>query len=172
VTFDHNPTSYQPDPHPGDVSLRHDASAAVRREVLIASATWFDPPQDGYDSRTAAMDFSIHTAAEGELMVITVYGDLDLATAPQLESELTGLDVSTQQRIIVDLSGVTFMACVGMTVLLNAHMAVSHTGSFAVVAAGRSTTLPLHLAGLDHTLALYPSLRSAIASMSRFRYTP
>ncbi len=53
--------------------------------------------------------------------VISVRGDIDALTAPQVTGQL--LDVTAEQpsAVIVDFSGVEFLASAGITVLLSAH---------------------------------------------------
>jgi anti-anti-sigma factor len=71
--------------------------------------------------------------------------------------------------VVVDLTGVAFLACAGIAVLVNAHMAIASAGAFGVVAAGRSTNLPLRLLDLDRILAIYPDLLAATVAMTRHR---
>jgi anti-anti-sigma factor len=51
--------------------------------------------------------------------VVRVEGDVDLATAPALESLLAATD--REAAVLVDLSAVRFMDCSGLTVLLRAR---------------------------------------------------
>jgi anti-sigma B factor antagonist len=55
--------------------------------------------------------------------VITVTGEVDLSTADNLETELTRANASDAAKVIVDLSGVSFIDSRGLRVLLMAEMA-------------------------------------------------
>ena len=55
--------------------------------------------------------------------VLTVQGELDLATAAEMEQELRRAEASAAAQIIVDLSGLRFIDCTGIRALLSAEMA-------------------------------------------------
>jgi anti-sigma B factor antagonist len=44
-------------------------------------------------------------------------GDLDLATAPELESQLLGLCTPETQRLTIDLSALSFLDCAGLSTM-------------------------------------------------------
>jgi anti-anti-sigma factor len=50
-----------------------------------------------------------------------VAGEVDLATAPQLDAALAGLLSADRARVVLDLSEVTFLASRGIAVLIDAH---------------------------------------------------
>jgi anti-anti-sigma factor len=52
---------------------------------------------------------------------IAVEGELDLATADDLERELLRVEASAAQVILVDLSGLSFIDSTGVRLLLSAH---------------------------------------------------
>ncbi|MBY6412291.1 anti-sigma factor antagonist [Rhodococcus sp. BP-252] len=99
----------------------------------------------------------------GSVTVVAVRGEIDLATAPHLsrslDSVLTG---SRIDALVVDLSGVTFLASVGLTVLVEISGRVTPFGTFAVVADGPATRRPLTITGLDRTITVFTDLDSAI----------
>lgn len=93
--------------------------------------------------------------------VLTVAGDLDMVTAPQLQEHV---DASLSRRppaMIIDLSHVEFLGSAGIGVLVQAHNNDRDT-PYAVVAHGPATSRPLQLLGLDKTFAIYPSLADAM----------
>jgi anti-sigma B factor antagonist len=53
-------------------------------------------------------------------MVVALYGELDLASSPSLERELLGADSETLDRVVIDLSGLEFIDCSGLHVILRA----------------------------------------------------
>jgi anti-anti-sigma factor len=60
---------------------------------------------------------------------VTVTGEIDLSTADILHAGLLGvLSARQPHRIEVDLAGVTFMACAGLTALVAAGQAAARIG--------------------------------------------
>ena len=49
--------------------------------------------------------------------VVIVEGDLDLATAPQLEAVIAGLVADGHRRLVIDLSDATFLDSIGIGML-------------------------------------------------------
>ena len=69
------------------------------------------------------------------------------------------------KALIVDLSAVTFLASVGLRLLVSTHEKVSKSGEFAVVASGPITSRPIRLTRLDQVFAMYPTLDEALAGV-------
>jgi anti-sigma B factor antagonist len=110
---------------------------------------------------------SITTLVEhrDEIALLTVGEVVDLATAPALEEAIDGLLALQPKALIVDLSGVTFLASVGLRLLVTTHHKVSQSGQFAVVAAGPVTRRPIELTQLDEVFSLYPTLDEALTGV-------
>lgn len=67
-----------------------------------------------YQFRTAR-----HADAQG--VVLALRGELDLASAPALERELSEIAATGSGRILIDLAGLDFMDGAGLGVLLRAQ---------------------------------------------------
>lgn len=63
---------------------------------------------------------TVDVVAEGDVTVIHVTGEVDLATAPTLEDALTDVP-SSDHPLIIDLSDVTFLDSSGLSVLVKAR---------------------------------------------------
>ena len=63
----------------------------------------------------------VHSEREGDLHTIYVRGELDLATAHDLERELIKVEDTDALSIILDLSDLEFIDSTGVRVLLSAH---------------------------------------------------
>ena len=63
----------------------------------------------------------VHSEREGDLHTIYVRGELDLATADDLERELIKVEDTDALSIILDLSDLQFIDSTGVRVLLSAH---------------------------------------------------
>jgi anti-sigma B factor antagonist len=62
----------------------------------------------------------IHRRHGPDDLVLALYGELDLLTAPRLRRELTEAVTDGRDRIVIDLSGLEFMDSSGLHVLLEA----------------------------------------------------
>jgi anti-anti-sigma factor len=57
----------------------------------------------------------------GDTVVVSVAGELDLASAPQLRAYLVDNTASRPAHLALDLSEVTFLGSHGLAVLIDAH---------------------------------------------------
>ena len=60
--------------------------------------------------------------------VISVSGELDLASSPALEDELERVARSDAQLVVVDLRSLEFMDSTGLSVLVRAHQRAEENG--------------------------------------------
>ena len=63
----------------------------------------------------------VDTRDEGDTSVLTLSGELDLASTPVLERELEALESAGATKILIDLAGVGFMDSTGLQALLRAR---------------------------------------------------
>jgi anti-sigma B factor antagonist len=114
-------------------------------------------------SKSDAISTSI--AQRDGMVIVSVAGEIDLATAPMLETAVDEAIESGPAVLILDLSAVTFLASVGLQTLVVTHDRMSPTGRFAVVADGPATSRPIQLIKLDEMVALYPTVELAVADL-------
>jgi anti-anti-sigma factor len=99
-----------------------------------------------------SQDLSISTRADGERIVVTVHGELDIATQEQLHTALRSALARSVRGIDLDLAGVAFCDCSGLTVLLRIHRQALKQSKTATI---RSTSPAAHrLLDLTRTLPL------------------
>jgi anti-anti-sigma factor len=104
------------------------------------------------------------TGSHDDITVLRVAGVVDLATAEQLEQAIdAALADGPPAAFVIDLSGVDFLASVGMAILVATRQRLGEETRFAVVADGPATGRPLTLTGLDQVLAVHRSLPDALA---------
>ena len=119
--------------------------------------------------------FEVAVTWHDDVVVLGVTGALDMVTAPQLtESILTSL-TNSPRSIVVDLTGVEFLASAGMTVLVAANEKVAEQARFGVVADGPATGRPMRLVGVDDVLTIYRTLADALEgprNLMRPSHTP
>ncbi|WP_039814600.1 STAS domain-containing protein [Nocardia otitidiscaviarum] len=98
-----------------------------------------------------------------EATVLTVAGEVDLATAPALENAIDATLGGKPAVLVIDLSEVSFLASAGMAALVAAHQRAGDT-RIAVVADGPATSRQLKMTNLDQVFALYSNLDEALSS--------
>ena len=97
--------------------------------------------------------FSCVAYAEGVGVVrVTLTGELDMGTAPQLAHALAGIADPTA-LVILDLSELTFMDSCGLHVILNARAALADAGrGLALVPGCHQVQRIFELTGTEHRL--------------------
>jgi anti-anti-sigma factor len=96
-------------------------------------------------------------------VILTVTGALDLALAPKLQHLFERAARLRPAVVVIDLSGLNFLASAGMAVLVRAHRQIPRGTELRVVAEGRRTLRPLELTRLTDELSVFPTLSAALA---------
>jgi anti-sigma B factor antagonist len=100
-------------------------------------------------------------------LVLTVSGELDMATAPDLRERLTVATEGGATALVVDLRHVKFMDSLGLAAILHARSRLGDGGRLAIVLARDSYPhLVFETAGLPRSLALFESLPEAVAHVT------
>ncbi|NND03346.1 MAG: STAS domain-containing protein [Acidimicrobiia bacterium] len=103
---------------------------------------------------------SIDESTAGAHTVLAVTGEIDLATAPQLEARIGSHP--GDGNILLDLSDVAFMDSTGLRLLIGAHeRAKNDGGTFAVVAPEGPVTKVLSITGVDEWLPVFETRAAA-----------
>ena len=97
--------------------------------------------------------------------VVSVAGVVDMLTAPDLEKAIAEAAKSSPNAVVVDMTGVEFLASAGMGVLIAAQDELSPV-KLAVVADGPATSRPLKLVGVTDVVDLYATLDEALAALT------
>ncbi|HET6507297.1 MAG TPA: STAS domain-containing protein [Baekduia sp.] len=99
--------------------------------------------------------FSVTVEQVDERSVVTARGELDLATAPELESALLP-PLREGASVALDLRALEFMDSTGVRVIVAAHLAAQeHGGALAVaVVDGGPVARVLEISGLDAVLRI------------------
>lgn len=95
-------------------------------------------------------------------VILQVSGEIDLLTAPQVEEAVMPLVRQQPSMLVVDLSGVSFLASAGLKLLVAAQQASGAGTRVRVVANDRHTFRPIEITGLSEQIAVYPSLADAL----------
>lgn len=80
---------------------------------------------------------------------LTVTGEIDSSSAPELRRVLDALLDEAPEELVVDLTGVTFLDSAGLSSLAVAHRRAGAGGvRLRVLASGRAVVRPLKITGL------------------------
>jgi anti-sigma B factor antagonist len=113
------------------------------------------------------LDITVDTVDKG-IVTVTVAGEIDLYTAPGLDSALSGaIDDAAKEDgagcVVVDVSDVTFMASSGLAALLaGLEHAQGRRCELRLAGGGRAVRRTLEAAGLEAHFDHYPSAAAAV----------
>ena len=98
---------------------------------------------------------------DDETLVVSVVGELDLYTVPELERELLAADGA--RSVVVELSECTFIDSTTLGVLVAANRRLGLTDArLLIVASSVEISRPFEVTGLDREFAFHASLASAL----------
>ena len=95
-----------------------------------------------------------------ELGLLSVSGELDLYVAQELRESLA--TAQGLPRLVVDLSGASFLDSTICGVLVGEAKRRSGTGELVLVKNGSVATRVLDVAGLDRFIRIFPTLQGAL----------
>jgi anti-sigma B factor antagonist len=99
--------------------------------------------------------------------IVTVAGEIDIATAPQLRAQLYAVTASGRP-VIVDLTAVTFLGAAGLGVLATAAArATAHGGKLHVAARRYQIRRLFLLTGLHHQIPVSDTVAEALTTARR-----
>jgi anti-anti-sigma factor len=94
-------------------------------------------------------------------MVVRITGELDLATSPRLEEALAAR--APGARLVIDLSGCTFLDSSGVRVLVTTATARAEEGDrLELVVVDPAIARVLAITGVDTVVDIHPSLETAL----------
>jgi anti-sigma B factor antagonist len=97
------------------MQLEHDYLTGSRRAVR---------PHD----LTPAGELVVSRERRADMVVLSLSGELDLATSALLERELDAAEAARPMRLVVDLAGLEFIDSSGLNTLVQAHERASENG--------------------------------------------
>ena len=107
----------------------------------------------------------ITTKEYKRVVVITVTGRVDSATAGEFESSVKEVIESGKINLVSDMAEVEFLASAGLRVLVTTRKTVQGAGGDIVIAQPSQRVVEtLDIAGLDVLFTTFPDRESAIAS--------
>ena len=101
----------------------------------------------------------------GGVVIVSVDGEIDLATADIFRDSLSPHLADPETTLLVcDLSQVKFLACSGLSILVDARAALAARGArLSVVANNPAVLRPVVVTGLRDVLRVRPNLSAALS---------
>ena len=106
------------------------------------------------------MELRVSSRSQGDHTIVTLAGEIDLYTAPRLQTELhAAMRSADPALVVVDMSGVEFCDSTGMNVLLAAHRQACERGGDLALAAPRAAVRKiLEVTGLMSVFTVHDDL--------------
>jgi anti-anti-sigma factor len=135
------------------------------RQVLDARPAGTEIPT--MSQHAAALEpgtrMTIDTDRTGDSWVVTVVGEVDLHSAPDLRDRLTSLGDTGAKHVVVDLSECTFLDSMGLGVLLGAKKRMARDGrELHVVVSSADVRRIFEITMLDRVLDLHATRLGAL----------
>jgi anti-anti-sigma factor len=110
------------------------------------------------------MALEVSADRRGDLVVITVRGDVDKVTGTRLRERIEAELDGGHRRLVFDLAEMGFVDSSGLRIFMDATKAAQRRGgSCALCALAPTPTRIINLMGLDRFFVTYPTLDSALA---------
>ncbi len=110
-------------------------------------------------------EFQIEERPGGDVPVIAVSGEIDVATAPQLRETLQGVIARGSTTIVLDLLGVTFLDSTALGVLVGALKRCREAGGDLHIVVAEPRILKIfEITGLTNVFTIVDSVSAAATS--------
>ena len=112
-----------------------------------------------------AMVFGIEDRQiDDDTHVVAVTGEIDLFTAPEFKQRMSDLIDAGRSRLVVDLSGTTFIDSSSLGVLIGAHRRLKlRGGALLVVCENEAISKTFKITGLDGVFTIAPTVDAALS---------
>lgn len=114
-----------------------------------------DDPADQRDTLRASElidlgQLSMRSRRGDEIHTISLIGELDLATAGDVQAELERVEATDASAIVLDLSALTFMDSTGVRLLVTAHArSRADSSRLTLLRGGTAVQRVMELSGVD-----------------------
>lgn len=99
---------------------------------------------------------------EGTHHIVSLNGEVDLESSPKARQVLLDV-VGREKKVLVDLSGVTYMDSSGIASLVEAYQCAKKQGAeFSLIRVNPAALRVLHLARLDKVFIIHENLENAL----------
>jgi anti-sigma B factor antagonist len=101
---------------------------------------------------------------DGGAVVVRLAGELDLYNAHEIRDVLLDESGKDPERLVVELSQVTFVDSTALGVLIEARAKLANKRAFLVASPQFETRRALEVSGLDRHFGVYDSVDAALAA--------
>jgi anti-sigma B factor antagonist len=109
---------------------------------------------------------SLSVESRGDTVIVSIIGDLDIVTSPQLDECLTQAEAA-HSRIILNFGEVTFLDTSALAVIVGHWKTAEATGGTLALAGARYRyTKTLWITGLADKLTLYETVDDGLAALA------
>jgi anti-sigma B factor antagonist len=144
----------------GVIRSRHVDGARGRLKVRGRRA-----PGAGRGARR--VDLGVEVSKQDGAAVLTVTGEIDVATAPRLREHIVTLVNEGETRIVVDLQGVDFIDSTGLGALVGGLKRVrTHGGELAIVCTRPRLLKVFEITGLVRVFEIHGTVDAAVSAAS------
>ncbi len=103
------------------------------------------------------MSLTVETHDQGEITILTVIGELDLAAVPAFEAQIHTLVSAHRIRLVLDLNKLTFCDSTGLNAFARANMVCEEQGGWLRLTGPHGSVLRvLEVTGMLANLTLNP----------------
>jgi len=111
------------------------------------------------------MSESNTTAAANQSNVLPLEGEIDLHVSPRIALALAQMVKKKPEKLVVDLSKVSYIDSSGLAVLIEAMQSVEeYGGKFSIAGMQETVRSIFEIARLDQVFRIYPDVNSALAA--------
>jgi anti-sigma B factor antagonist len=100
------------------------------------------------------------------VVVLVVGGEIDVATAPVLDTAIVDVLAQEPSALVIDLAAVEFLGSAGLRLLVQTKDKLNGSGPLAVVATGL-VSRPIQLIGLDNVISLHKTRDDALTAVGK-----
>ncbi len=101
-----------------------------------------------------------------DCVVLSVAGEVDLVTAPDIETAVTRELDGGATLLVVDLSGVTFFGSLGLAVLIRTGADAEERAAALRLVPNKLVLRTMELTATGELFALYPTVEAAVSGPS------
>jgi anti-sigma B factor antagonist len=115
----------------------------------------------------ANVEFSVAQQEVGGFPVVSIKGEIDVYSAPQLKDALTELLGAGSSAVVVDLTDVGFLDSTGLGALVAARTSATDADIRLPIVSDRDRILKLfRITGLDGVFEIHPTVDAAVAALA------
>jgi anti-sigma B factor antagonist len=114
--------------------------------------------------------FEVETSDREGVQVLSIRGELDLNTAPELEGPLEQALATSEPAIVINLTDCEFIDSTGVALLVRAWQRVSDNGTsedgrFVICCPNSQVARLLQITGVETSIPLHDNLDDALAAV-------